>query len=278
MTSELQPVQCSRAVLQLYGCARRAWTTDHNVHKVGYMTGTNESTRSYEHTSTTSRTSPFPASPHPLNSSPPFTSPGFIFPPRSPKSPMTELCEPPRRRNVFSRVLLTLHLLRRKPLPDAAQPVCVCGYPPHGIDPHIKPFLPRSPPEPEFEDWPEDTPDGTRYPVPTYSPRVVPARYRRVLHEIVGPTSAPWTEAAESWVACEREHERECVAGQTVGVRWRRTRGRLTSDFLIKVCLGRHKRVYCLPWQGERTTFGHIKAKFAHDIYKHLGLGPLFLE
>lgn len=52
----------------------------------------------------------------------------------------------------------------------------------------------------------------------------------------------------------------------------------LIPDFLIKVRIGEHKRVYCLPWRGEQTTYGHIKAKFAHDVYKHVGLGPLFLE
>lgn len=60
--------------------------------------------------------------------------------------------------------------------------------------------------------------------------------------------------------------------------RTREWRSWLTTDFLVKVRFGMHKRVYCLPWRGERTTFGHIKAKFAHDIYKHLGLGPVFLE
>lgn len=123
---------------------------------------------------------------------------------------MSDLIAPPRRRNVLSRFLHTLHLLPRPEAPPP--PLCVCGHPPHGIEPHMKPFLPRSPPEPEFEDWPEDTSE-VEYPVPAYSPPRVSPMYRHVRYEVVGPTPAPWTEAAESWVACERAHDRESVWG-----------------------------------------------------------------
>lgn len=209
---------------------------------------------------------------------------------------------PPQRQGALARVLTKLRLLPKPPPPPPPPPpessepdACACeGYGPLTA----KSYRPR-PPSPEWEDLPDTSPEVAN-PVPPYSPpRPAPAA-PRARPEFVGPSPAPWTAAAESWGACVREHERESVSARRCRCRagWRgrtqRNRGpgdrgggeprdqdgrALTAaDFVVKVRLGAHARVYCLPWRGERTTFGHIKAKFAHDIYKHQGLGPAFLE
>lgn len=150
--------------------------------------------------------------------------------------PTVPIDPPPLRRNALVRLMLRLHLLPRPESPPEALEapeelaaaddlsLCECGHPRHPYDtPHPKPFLPRDSPEPEFEEWEEEENNEdeelrVRNPAPPYVATVRPPRlvlYRQP--EFTGPTPAPWTMAAESWTACEREHDRESILGDEAG-------------------------------------------------------------